>query len=54
MKSKFYKQVLRLLIEMKRKDMYKKAHHFGFTHPKTVTCSQELDALLNLYSHKAA
>ncbi|SOC05639.1 stage 0 sporulation regulatory protein [Ureibacillus xyleni] len=54
MKSKFYKQVLRLLIEMKRKDMYKKAHTFGFTHPETVSCSQELDTLLNLYSHQVA
>lgn len=54
MKRKFYKQILKLLIEMKRKDMYKKAHNLGFTHPETVTCSQELDALLNIYSHQAA
>ncbi|RUL48703.1 aspartyl-phosphate phosphatase Spo0E family protein [Lysinibacillus antri] len=54
MKSKFYKHVLKLLIEMKRKDMYKKAHNLGFTHPETVNCSQELDALLNIYSLQAA
>ncbi|MCM3390072.1 MULTISPECIES: aspartyl-phosphate phosphatase Spo0E family protein [Bacillales] len=54
MRSKFYRQILKLLIEMKRKDMYKKANNLGFTHPETVTCSQELDALLNIYSHKVA
>ncbi|TSI08726.1 aspartyl-phosphate phosphatase Spo0E family protein [Lysinibacillus sp. BW-2-10] len=54
MKSKFYKHVLKLLIEMKRKDMYKKANNLGFTHPETVNCSQELDALLNIYSLQAA
>lgn len=54
MKRKFYKQILKLLIEMKRKDMYKKAYNLGFTHPETVTCSQELDALLNIYCSEAA
>ncbi|WP_081976227.1 aspartyl-phosphate phosphatase Spo0E family protein [Ureibacillus manganicus] len=54
MKDFLFKKVLKVAIEMKRKDMYKKAHDLGFTHPETVTCSQELDALLNVYSHKVA
>lgn len=49
-----YKKVLKLVIEMKRKDMYKKALDLGFTHPEVVNCSQELDKLLNKYSKKAA
>lgn len=54
MRSLLFRRVLKLLIEMKRKDMYKKANDLGFTHPETVTCSQELDTLLNLYLHNAA
>ncbi|RHW38371.1 aspartyl-phosphate phosphatase Spo0E family protein [Lysinibacillus yapensis] len=54
MRRRFFRHILKLLIEMKRKDMYKKANNLGFTHPETVTCSQELDALLNIYSHKEA
>ena len=54
MRSMIYRPILKLLIELKRKDMYKKANNLGFTHPETVSCSQKLDALLNIYLHKAA
>ena len=39
--------LLKLKIEIKRKEMYKKAKDLGFTHPQVVNCSQELDELLN-------
>ncbi|TDY01325.1 UNVERIFIED_CONTAM: stage 0 sporulation regulatory protein [Lysinibacillus xylanilyticus] len=45
-----FKQFLKMEIENKRKDMYKKAMDLGFTHPSVVDCSQELDDLLNKYS----
>ncbi|GAB0168127.1 aspartyl-phosphate phosphatase Spo0E family protein [Lysinibacillus sp. CTST325] len=45
-----FKQFLKMEIENKRKDMYKKAMDLGFTHPSVVDCSQELDVLLNKYS----
>ncbi len=54
MKEFLFKKVLKVAIEMKRKDMYKKAQDLGFTHPDTVTCSQELDALLNVYCQRVA
>lgn len=38
-------------IHVKKRDMYKKAKHLGYTHPSVITCSQELDTLLNQY-HK--
>lgn len=41
------KNFLLLRIKMKRIGMYKKAQQFGFTHPKVVESSQELDILLN-------
>ncbi len=45
-----YKQHLLLKqINLKKKDMYKKAKQFGYTHAQVVTSSQELDALLNQY-----
>lgn len=45
-----YKQYLLLKqINLKKKDMYKKAQQLGFTHPLVVACSQELDTLLNKY-----
>lgn len=47
MLSFFYKKVLKIEIEIKRKNMYKKAHDLGFTHPEVVNYSQELDQLLN-------
>ena len=46
--------MLKMLIEAKRKMMYKKAKQLGYTHPEVVDCSQELDALLNKYSDRAA
>ncbi|WP_342742381.1 aspartyl-phosphate phosphatase Spo0E family protein [Paenisporosarcina indica] len=36
-------------IHVKKRDMYKKAKYFGYTHPCVITCSQELDTLLNKY-----
>ncbi|MEI4770827.1 aspartyl-phosphate phosphatase Spo0E family protein [Psychrobacillus sp. FJAT-51614] len=39
-------------IDIKRKDMYRKAKKFGFTHPIVVSVSQELDRLLNRYQEK--
>lgn len=49
-----YKKVLKFVIEIKRKDMYRKAHELGFTHPEVINCSQQLDQLLNKYSKQAA
>lgn len=49
-----HKKMLKILIEVKRKMMYKKAKHLGYTHPEVVDCSQELDVLLNKYSDQAA
>ncbi|MER2122053.1 MAG: aspartyl-phosphate phosphatase Spo0E family protein [Solibacillus sp.] len=42
--------ILKLRIEAKRKNLYKKANDLGFTHPEVVNCSQKLDELLNKYS----
>ena len=43
-------KILKLKIEIKRIEMYKKAKDLGFTHPQVVNCSQELDVLLeNLF-----
>ncbi|MEK4229602.1 aspartyl-phosphate phosphatase Spo0E family protein [Solibacillus sp. FSL H8-0538] len=50
MKRLVHKKVLMVLIEIKRIIMYKKAKDLGFTHPKVVNYSQELDVLLNKYS----
>ncbi|MCZ8537849.1 MULTISPECIES: aspartyl-phosphate phosphatase Spo0E family protein [Paenisporosarcina] len=45
-----YKQHLLLKqINRKKKDMYRKAKQYGYTHTLVVTCSQELDHLLNQY-----
>lgn len=49
-----YKKVLKVVIEIKRKDMYRKAQELGFTHPEVVNCSQQLDHLLNKYTKEAA
>ena len=54
MKSFLLKNILKLRIEIKRKNMYKKAKELGFTHPQVVNCSQELDLLLNKYFNLAA
>lgn len=36
-------------IILKKKVMYHRAKHFGYTHSSVVACSQELDVLLNQY-----
>ena len=43
--------ILKLKIETKRKQLYKKAYDLGFTHPEVINCSQELDELLNKHSN---
>lgn len=43
------KFILLKQIQYKQKSMYAKAKHFGMTHPSVVSCSQELDTLLNRY-----
>ncbi|MBD8038522.1 aspartyl-phosphate phosphatase Spo0E family protein [Solibacillus sp. A46] len=50
MKILILKIILKIRIEVKRKQMYKKAKDLGFTHPEVVNYSQELDELLNKYS----
>ncbi|WP_260858017.1 aspartyl-phosphate phosphatase Spo0E family protein [Bacillus sp. FJAT-22090] len=47
-------KALLILIAIKRKIMYRKAKSYGFTHPRVVTCSQELDELLNKYQKLAS
>lgn len=42
------KFLLRQII-LKKKVMYHRANHFGYTHSSVVACSQELDMLLNEY-----
>lgn len=54
MVNTLYKKVLKVFIEIKRKDMYRKAQELGFTHPDVVNCSQQLDQLLNKYTKEAA
>ncbi|WP_335872994.1 aspartyl-phosphate phosphatase Spo0E family protein [Bacillus sp. 2205SS5-2] len=44
-------EVISESIELKRSEMLELAFQNGFSHPKTVTCSQELDELLN--KHRA-
>lgn len=36
-------------IEVKKRDMYVKAQMYGFTDPRVVAHSQELDVLINKY-----
>lgn len=36
-------------MELKREEMIEAAELYGFTSEKTVTCSQELDRLMNTY-----
>lgn len=44
------KNVTLMQINIKKREMYMKAKHFGvMTHPSVVACSQELDTLLNRY-----
>jgi len=49
MKRLFMKNLLKGRIELKKRDMYKSAKRYGFTDSRVVTCSQDLDALLNKY-----
>lgn len=41
--------ILLMKIIVKRKNLYAKAHSFGLKDPRVVTCSQDLDELLNRY-----
>ena len=52
MKNGLLENTLKHEIEIKRKFMYEKAIDLGFTHPQVVSCSQELDKLLNKYLGK--
>ncbi|WP_375219259.1 Spo0E family sporulation regulatory protein-aspartic acid phosphatase [Psychrobacillus sp. PGGUH221] len=52
MKSKLDKKALMVRIDIKRKDMYRKAKKLGLSHPLVVSISQELDQLLNRYQEK--
>lgn len=52
--SHLQQKLLLLRIEQKKQDMYRKAKSLGFTHPIVVTCSQELDELLNRYQRKVS
>ncbi|WP_235753897.1 aspartyl-phosphate phosphatase Spo0E family protein [Psychrobacillus sp. INOP01] len=54
MKSHLHQKALLLRIDLKKQDMYRKAKILGFTHPIVVTCSQELDELLNRYQRKVS
>ena len=47
MNTKIKMGLLLFRIKVKRMVMYKKANHFGFTHPSVVKCSSKLDDLLN-------
>jgi len=49
MKSLGKRNVTLMQINIKKREMYTKARHFGMTHPTVVACSQELDVLLNQY-----
>lgn len=51
-KSKLDKKALMVRIDIKRKDMYRKAKKLGLSHPLVVSVSQELDQLLNRYQEK--
>ncbi|MNG20993.1 Spo0E like sporulation regulatory protein [compost metagenome] len=35
------------LIETKREELFYLGKVYGFTHPKTIQCSQQLDILIN-------
>jgi stage 0 sporulation regulatory protein len=48
-KSLLGEKSLSIRIGIKRKVMYRRAKHFGYTHPFVVSCSQELDELINRY-----
>lgn len=48
------KLILKFVIEIKRRIMYKKAKEYGLNSPEVVHYSQQLDELLNKYSKDAA
>ncbi|WP_082798956.1 aspartyl-phosphate phosphatase Spo0E family protein [Metasolibacillus sp. FSL H7-0170] len=54
LKHFFEKTILKYRIELKRKQMYKIAKDLGYTHPKVVESSQQLDTLLNIYLKRAS
>ncbi|TQR19171.1 aspartyl-phosphate phosphatase Spo0E family protein [Psychrobacillus vulpis] len=54
MKSLLNEKALLVRIGIKRKVMYRKAKNLGYTHPLVVSCSQELDVLLNRYLEKVS
>ncbi len=43
------KAILLEHIQVKKREMYIKAKYYGMTDPRVVTCSQDLDMLLNQY-----
>lgn len=49
MKTWILQIILLRKIKLKRQDLYAKANSFGRKDPRVVTCSQDLDALLNKY-----
>ena len=49
MKMFILKNLLMGQIELKKRQMYRSAKRFGFTDSRVVTCSQNLDVLLNRY-----
>lgn len=53
-KSHLHQNLLLVQIELKKKEMYKKAKILGFTHPIVVDCSQKLDELLNKYQRQVS
>ncbi|MDG5788378.1 aspartyl-phosphate phosphatase Spo0E family protein [Evansella sp. AB-P1] len=44
-----YNGSLLLEIKTKQEEMYEKAMNYGFTDSRVVSCSQDLDVLLNKY-----
>ncbi|MFT8322793.1 MAG: aspartyl-phosphate phosphatase Spo0E family protein [Bacillus sp. (in: firmicutes)] len=46
------KQQLLYLIERKRDELVEVVRKHGFSSPNAITCSQELDQLLNKYNDK--
>ncbi|WP_322789568.1 aspartyl-phosphate phosphatase Spo0E family protein [Paenisporosarcina antarctica] len=44
-----HQDILLTQIKLKKRIMYMRANLFGRTHSSVVTCSQELDTLLNKY-----
>lgn len=49
MKLFLMKKTLMGKIEFKKREMYRSAKLYGFTDSRVVTCSQELDLLMNRY-----